>query len=71
MKLTDDFMKHFRWITPLLLAFSVYLLQDMYLDFKKLKNDAAEQRLRSQEQIASLQTDIAVIKTYLTKKIDR
>ena len=69
--LPDNFMKHFRWITPLLLAFSVYMLQDIYVDFKKQKNDAAEERIRSQAQIASLQTDIAVIKTYLTKRIDR
>ncbi len=58
--LHDDFMKHFRWITPLLLAFSVYLLQDMYLDFKKLKSD-----------VSSLQMDVIAVKTYLTQRIDR
>lgn len=39
MRLNDDFMKHFRWLTPLLLALSIYLLQDIYRDFKQMKED--------------------------------
>lgn len=57
--MNDNFMRHFRWITPLLLAFCVYMLQDMFIDFKKLKSDQIEMKL-----------DIVAIKTFLTKRID-
>lgn len=60
MKLTDDFMKHFRWITPMLLAFSVYMLQTIYSDFRELRAN-----------VEKLNVDVVSIKVYLTKKIER
>lgn len=57
MKLNDDFMKHFRWITPLLLAFAVFMLQSIYADFKELKQD-----------MFSVKIDIAVLKVSSGKK---
>lgn len=51
MKLSDDFMKHFRWITPLLLGFNIWMLKEIYLDFKELKAD-----------VVNLKVDMATIK---------
>lgn len=60
MKMNDDFMKHFRWITPLLLAFSIYMLQMIYSDFRDLRHD-----------VEAVKINDAVLKVYLTKKLDR
>ena len=43
---TENFMRHFRWLTPLLLALSVFLLQDIYFDFKKLKIDFVDLQIK-------------------------
>lgn len=45
MKLDDSFMRQFRWITPLLLALTVFLLQDIYRDFKALKEDMNQMKI--------------------------
>ncbi len=43
---SDDFMRHFRWLTPLLLGLCVFLLQDIYFDFKKLKLDFIDLQIK-------------------------
>lgn len=45
MKMNDDFMRHFRWLTPLLLGLSIFLLQDIYRDFKQLKQDMEQMKI--------------------------
>lgn len=45
MKMNDNFMRHFRWLTPLLLALSIFLLQDIYRDFKQLKSDMNQMKI--------------------------
>lgn len=64
MKMNDNFMRHFRWLTPLLLAFSIYMLQQIYLDFKDFKKDM-------EIQMEAQKIDMAVVKVILAKKPDR
>ncbi len=63
-RMDDNFMRHFRWITPLLLAFSVFMLQEIYMDFKEFKKQVASD-------MQSVKIDVAMLKVFLTKKIDR
>lgn len=60
MKLNDSFMRHFRWLTPLLLTFSIYMLQDMYREFKDQRYD-----------LVNLKSDMAYVKGFLAKEIKR
>lgn len=45
MKLTDDFMRHFRWLTPLLLMFSIFMLGTIYKRFEKVEDKVEELRV--------------------------
>ena len=56
----DDFMRHFRWLTPLLLMFSIFMLGTIYARFEKVE-----------ETVASLRVDVATIKTYIWKNPER
>lgn len=58
MKLSDDFMKHFRWLTPVLLAFNIFIAKEIYFEFKAMKAT-----------VSNLQIDMAMVKTFLTKKL--
>jgi hypothetical protein len=60
MKLNDDFMRHFRWLTPLLLAFSIFMLGTIYARFEKVE-----------EKVESLRIDMATVTTFLFKKNQR
>lgn len=60
MKLKDDFMRHFRWLTPMLLMFSVFMLGKIYARFEKVE-----------EKVESLRLDMVAVKTYIWKKTDQ
>lgn len=57
MKLTDDFMRHFRWLTPVLLMFSVFMLGTIYARFEKVE-----------EKVEALRLDMVAVKTYIWDK---
>lgn len=56
MKLSDDFMRHFRWLTPLLLMFSIFMLGTIYARFEKVE-----------EKVENLRVDMAAVKTFIWK----
>ena len=47
MKLNDDFMKHFRWLTPLLLMFSVFMLTQIFQEFKVIKQSVEDLKIEN------------------------
>jgi hypothetical protein len=51
-RLSEEAVKQFRWLTPILLTFALWMLQNMYMDFKELKLD-----------VTSLKIDMASVKT--------
>lgn len=57
MKLTDDFMRHFRWLTPLLLMFSIFMLGNIWARFEKVE-----------EKVENLRLDMVAVKTFIWKK---
>lgn len=52
--MNDDFMRHFRWLTPLLLMFSIFMLGTIYARFEKVE-----------EKVENLRLDMVKVKTYL------
>lgn len=60
MKMNDDFMKHFRWMTPLLLAFTVFMLGTIYARFEKVE-----------EKVEGLRLDMVAVKTFIWKNTEK